>query len=107
MNPHRGLLHHLNINVSNVLRSSSFYGPVLRYLGYELVEARHDGDDQFEDWGRYELETPHMISLCWSNEPLHLDATARRAVGRFNHCAFAAADRATVWNSRTREAGGR
>jgi hypothetical protein len=34
MNPHRGLLHHLNINVSNVLRSALFYGPVLRYLGY-------------------------------------------------------------------------
>jgi catechol 2,3-dioxygenase-like lactoylglutathione lyase family enzyme len=96
MHPHRGLLHHLNINVSNVLRSSSFYGPVLRYLGYELVEARHDGEHQFEDWGRYELETPHMISLCWSHEPLQLDEAARRAVGRFNHCAFAAADRADV-----------
>jgi catechol 2,3-dioxygenase-like lactoylglutathione lyase family enzyme len=96
MNPHRGLLHHLNINVSNVLRSSLFYGPVLRYLGYELVEARHDGDHHYEDWGRYELETPHMISLCRSNEPLHLDAPARQAVGRFTHCAFGATERADI-----------
>ncbi len=57
MNPHRGLLHHLNINVSSVLRSSLFYGPVLRYLGYDLIEAKHDGDYHYEDWGRWELET--------------------------------------------------
>ncbi|MDB6094459.1 MAG: glyoxalase/bleomycin resistance protein/dioxygenase [Verrucomicrobia bacterium] len=96
MSSHRGLLHHININVSNVIHSSKFYGPMLRYFGYELVEAKHDGGWPYEDWTRWELDTPHMISLSSADISQPFAREARQSVGRFNHMAFAAADRADV-----------
>jgi len=35
MNPHRGTIHHMNLNLSELKRSLAFYGPVLSCLGYE------------------------------------------------------------------------
>jgi len=92
----RGLLHHININVSDVKRSSAFYGPILRYFDYECVEARHEGDWPFEDWRPRSFRKGHMISLSPADVTQPFAREARRAVGRFNHFAFAAADAADV-----------
>jgi hypothetical protein len=59
MNIHRGLLHHLIIRVSDVARSAQFYGPVFRYLGYDLAGQ----SDRYQDWKRWEFDTPHEISI--------------------------------------------
>ena len=32
----------MNINVSDLKRSSEFYGPVLSYLGYERADYNHE-----------------------------------------------------------------
>jgi hypothetical protein len=57
---HRGLLHHVVIDVSDLLsRASPFYGAVLRYLGYE----QGDRSATFEDWERWDLGPPHEISI--------------------------------------------
>jgi len=96
MNPHRGLLHHLNLMVSDVLKSSAFYTPVLTYLGYELCAFEHTGDWPWEDWGRWELDTPHILGLSRGDATRPIDRDAQPAIGRFSHLAFAAADRADV-----------
>lgn len=96
MNSHRGLLHHININVSDFTRSRLFYGPVLSYLGYELKGFSHEGDYRYEDWGRWELEVPHEISIVQGDTAAAFQRDARRAVGRFNHMAFGTDERADV-----------
>lgn len=90
MTTHRGLLHHLIISVSDLKRSSGFYGPVFRSLGYDLGGA----GDHFEDWKRWDLETPHEISIVQARVPeiKHV----RGAMGHHHHLAFCALDRADV-----------
>ena len=95
MTSHRGLLHHININVSDFRRSRGFYGPVLTYLGYELTDSNY-GDYPYEDWGRWDLDTPHVFSFVQGDLGAAFDRHARRAVGRFNHLAFAALERTDV-----------
>lgn len=92
MNPHRGLLHHININVSDLKRASEFYGPVLRYLGYERTGYDHEGQGAFEDWKRWLEGTPHEISIVQADKRTIYDKTERGAVGRHNHIAFCAED---------------
>jgi len=92
MNPHRGLLHHLNIVVSDLSRSAPFYGAVFRYLGYEQ-SAR---SARFEDWSRWDLGTPHEISIVQVAERHRGSDHVRGAVGHHEHLAFCAADRADV-----------
>ena len=92
MNPHRGLLHHLNIVVSDLSRSAPFYGAVFPYLGYE----RGDHSATFEDWKRWDLGTPHEISIVQVSESLRAVTHVRGAVGHHEHLAFCAADRADV-----------
>jgi glyoxylase I family protein len=96
MNPHRGLLHHLNINVSNVKRSAGFYGPFFRYLGYERSGFQHEGERAFEDWKRWLEGTPHEISIVQADGNATYDPSERRSVGRHNHIAFCAEDRNDV-----------
>ncbi len=96
MTTHRGLLHHMNINVSDLKHSSRFYGPMFRYLGYELSGSNYEGKWQFEDWKRWELDTPHEISICQA-DPKHADIPhIRMAVGHHRHIAFCALDRDDV-----------
>lgn len=95
-NSRRGLLHHLNLMVSDVKRSSLFYGPMLRYLGYELIDSNYEGEYHFEDWRKIGSEAPHIIAIGTADRPLGSEPLNRRAVGRFSHLAFAAADRADV-----------
>lgn len=96
MNPHRGLLHHMNINVSDLRRSSAFYGPFFRYLGYERAAFNHEGDFAFEDWKRWLEGTPHEISIVQARGVLQYEPLERLAVGRHNHIAFCADDREDV-----------
>jgi glyoxylase I family protein len=92
MNIHRGLLHHLIIRVSDVARSAQFYGPVFRYLGYELAGQ----SERFQDWKRWEFDTPHEISIVQADPALAAVRHVRFAVGHHDHLAFCAADRADV-----------
>lgn len=96
MNPHRGLLHHMIINVSNLKRSAQFYGPLFTYLGYERAEYQHEGEYAFEDWKLWLEGTPHEISIVQAqgNEPF--DPSQRRLVGNHHHIAFNANDRQDI-----------
>lgn len=96
MNPHRGLLHHLIITVADVRRSSAFYGPVLRYLGYELADHHYGPDHAYEDWKPWRLDTPHEISIGQANPDLAGVPHVKGAVGHHHHLAFCAGDRADV-----------
>lgn len=96
MNPHRGLLHHININVFDVKRSAKFYGPLLAYLGYERTDFNHEGENAFEDWKHWLEGTPHEISIVQATEGTRFDKAERHAVGRHNHIAFCANDRDDV-----------
>ena len=88
----RGLLHHVIIVVSDVARSSLFYSPMFRYLGYEL-----DGSDAtWQDWKRWDLDTPHEISIVQVAPELLSVPHVRGAVGHHHHFAFCAENRADV-----------
>jgi len=93
---HRGLLHHLIITVSDVNRASPFYGAMFRHLGYELNGSSHEGDHRYEDWKRWDLDTPHEISIVQGDPALAGVKHQRGAVGHHHHLAFCALDRADV-----------
>lgn len=93
---HRGLLHHQIITVSNVPRSSRFYGPMFRHLGYELAGSHYSDNYSYEDWKRWDLDTPHEISLVQANPALASVPHQRGAVGHHHHLAFCALDRNDV-----------
>ena len=86
----------MNINVSDLKRSSKFYGPLFKYLGYRRVEFSHEGEWAFEDWKRWLEGTPHEISIVQAHGNDPYEKKKRRAVGRHNHIAFCASDRADV-----------
>lgn len=93
---HRGLLHHMIINVSNVERSSPFYTAIFSYFGYELTGSSYGEDYGYEDWKRWDLDTPHEMSICQVCAP-NKDVPHRRgAVGHHDHIAFCAEDRDDV-----------
>ena len=92
MGTHKGLLHHMNINVSDVKKSLRFYGPMFTYLGYELDRS----DDSGEDWKRWDQDTPHEFSIMQANMTLQAQQIVRGGVGRFDHIAFCALDNADV-----------
>jgi heme-degrading monooxygenase HmoA/catechol 2,3-dioxygenase-like lactoylglutathione lyase family enzyme len=91
MNTHRGLLHHLNIMVSNLSRSSVFYESMFRHLGYEL-DSR---GARSEHWKRWDLDTPHEIAIAQMDPELTSAKHVFGAVG-FHHMAFCAQDRGDV-----------
>jgi len=92
MTNHRGLLHHVIIVVSSLSRSSPFYGAMFRYLGYELGGS----SDRYEDWKRWDLDTPHEISIVQVEPALATVKHIRGAVGHHEHLAFCALDRNDV-----------
>ena len=96
MSQHRGLLHHMILRVSNLERSSLFYRKMFEYLGYELADSRYEGDFAYEDWKRWDLETPHEISICQVEEALEGTKHTRGAVGHHDHIAFCASSREDV-----------
>jgi glyoxylase I family protein len=93
---HRGLLHHLIIRVSDVKRASPFYSGMFGYFGYELADSLYGTDYAYEDWKRWDLDTPHEISICQVRPP-HTDTPHHRgAVGHHDHLAFCAENRDDV-----------
>lgn len=96
MNSHRGLLHHLIITISDVSRSAPFYGPMFRYMGYELAGSKYGDGYEYEDWKRWDLDTPHEISLVKVDPKLTEVAHVKGAVGHHHHLAFCAGGREDV-----------
>jgi catechol 2,3-dioxygenase-like lactoylglutathione lyase family enzyme len=89
---HRGLLHHMDIVVSDLARASAFYAPFFRFLGYELAGE----SARYQDWRRSDLDTPHEITLLKALPGLAAVSHAKGAVGHHHHIAFAAEDRSDV-----------
>ena len=82
-----GNVQHLEINVSNLPKSSEFYEGLLTWLGYKRVVKERD----FEGWGNGDFGI--WLTKCfepWSKFGFH-----RRRVG-LNHFAFRAESRDTV-----------
>jgi catechol 2,3-dioxygenase-like lactoylglutathione lyase family enzyme len=93
---HRGLLHHVIITVSNLERSMPFYRAVLGNLGYECNGANFGEGHRYEDWKRWDSDTPHEIGIG-EGSPEHAGVKCvRGAVGHHHHMAFCALDRADV-----------
>ena len=65
----RGFVSHLDLNVSDPVASSAFYGIVLETLGF----ARHGIDDA----GRIGLSQCHGVSLLVARPSAHRGATDR------------------------------
>ncbi len=84
------------INVSNVARSSPFYRGMFRYLGYDLADSSYGDDYAYEDWKRWDLDTPHEISICQVREGYKAERYRRGALGHHDHIAFCALDREDV-----------
>ena len=94
---HRGLLHHTLISVSDMSRSSPFYTGMFEYLGYDLAGSNlSDGSLKYEDWKRWDTDTPHEISICEANERHAETPHVPGAVGHHHHMAFCAIDRADI-----------
>ena len=96
MNSHRGLLHHLVINITNVERSSPFYRKMFQYFGYELSGSSYGEEYGYEDWKRWDLDTPHEISICQVKKEFEGTEHTRGALGQHDHIAFCASDRDDV-----------
>lgn len=93
---HRGLIHHQIIKVSNVKKSALFYAPMLEYFGYELSGSDLESEYSYQDWKRWDHDTPHEISICDVSERLSHVEHVRGAVGHHDHIAFCAASRSDV-----------
>jgi hypothetical protein len=52
--------------------------------------------DTFEDWKRWDIDTPHEISIVQVEPPLRNVQYVRKAVGHHDHLAFCALDRSDV-----------
>ena len=96
MTIHRGLLHHMNICVSDLKRSSAFYNAMFRALGYDLTASAYDESGGYEEWKRWELDTPHEILIYQVKPDKASVPYVRQAVGQHDHIAFCALDREDV-----------
>ena len=93
MTTHRGLLHHMNIVVSDLSRSSPFYNAMFRALGYDLAGSNYDeAEGAYEEWKRWELNTPHEILIAQVRPDKASVPYVRQAVGHHDHIAFCALD---------------
>lgn len=84
------------INVSSVEDSSPFYSAMFKYFGYDLAGSSYGKEYGYEDWKRWDIETPHEISVCQVRENLKEKECFRGALGHHDHIAFCAADREDV-----------
>jgi len=96
MNPHRGLIHHQIIRVTDARRSAPFYTAMFECLGYELAGEDLENDYTYQDWKRWDLNTPHEISICSVKPELANVGHQRGAVGHHDHIAFCAESREDV-----------
>lgn len=96
MTTHRGLLHHQIIVVADVKKASPFYSAMFLYFGYELDGSEYGKEYAYEDWKRWDLDTPHEISICQANRTLRNTPYVRGAIGSHHHIAFCAASKEDV-----------
>jgi glyoxylase I family protein len=92
LDPRRGLIHHLIFQVTDVQRSSAFYGPLFEFMGYALTECGAN----FQDWRRVDLNGMPEISLVQVAPLLAAVPYVRGAVGHHHHLAFNAESRQAV-----------
>lgn len=90
--PSRGLIHHLILPVTDLQRSSAFYGPLFEFMGYALTGC----SDRFQDWRRVDLNGMPEISLVQVKPELADAPYVRGAVGHHHHLAFNAESRQAV-----------
>ncbi len=90
--PTRGLIHHLILPVTDIQRSSAFYGPLFEFMGYDLTDC----SDTFQDWRRVDLNGMPEISLVQVAADLADAPYIRGAVGHHHHLAFNAESRHAV-----------
>ncbi len=69
---------------------------MFRYLGYELSGSDYRHDYSYKDWKRWDLDTPHEISICQVRKPHEGVPHRRGALGHHDHSAFCAEDRDDV-----------
>ena len=83
----QGLLHHVEINVSNLGRSKEFWGWLLEELGYEVYQKWEMG----QSW---KLGETYLVFV--QSEERFLDVPYHRSRVGLNHLAFHAGSRAKV-----------
>lgn len=83
----RGLLHHVELYVSDLKRSREFWGWFLELLGYEVVQ-------QWEDGTSWLLGETYIVLV--QTPPEHRDTIYHRRATGLNHLAFHASSRADV-----------
>jgi catechol 2,3-dioxygenase-like lactoylglutathione lyase family enzyme len=81
------MLHHLDLNVSDLAQSSAFYGALLPRLGYHLGEVH-------ETWLTWRCGS-FYLTLVQAEERFRARGFHRKQVG-VNHLAFTAPSRAAV-----------
>ena len=84
------------IRVKDVERSSPFYSAMFKYFGYELADSSYGEEYGYEDWKRWDLHTPHEISICQVIEKRKDVEHCRGGLGHHDHIAFCASDREDV-----------
>jgi catechol 2,3-dioxygenase-like lactoylglutathione lyase family enzyme len=82
-----GQLHHVELYVSDLERSSEFWGWFLGSLGYELYQSWEQG----RSW---KLDETYIVLV--QTEPRHLDVPYHRCRTGLNHLAFHARSREHV-----------
>ena len=83
----KGVLHHIEMYVSNLEKSTEFWGWFLSELGYEL----------FQEWDQgksYKLDDTYLVFV--QVEEKHLDVPYHRSKAGLNHLAFHAESREQV-----------
>ncbi len=86
----RGLVHHIDLSVSDVVRSRAFYDAVLGYLGYVRAEDYPNGSD----WDRVG-NAFHSIGIVQAVGPNAARAHDRFSAG-LHHLAWTAESREDV-----------
>ncbi|QYR23590.1 VOC family protein [Paenibacillus sp. sptzw28] len=87
MNGKAGLIHHIEINVSNLERSSEFWGWFLNEIGYELFQKWDEGIS-------WKLGDTYLVFVQTGDRYLN-DSFHRCRIG-LNHLAFHAESRQQV-----------
>ncbi|MCA1063810.1 VOC family protein [Rossellomorea sp. AcN35-11] len=82
-----GLLHHVEIYVSDLERSASFWSWFLKDLGYDLFQEWEQGQS-------YKLGETYVVFV--QTEEKHLDVPYHRCRTGLNHLAFHASSRKRV-----------
>ncbi|WP_127079703.1 VOC family protein [Rhodomicrobium lacus] len=87
-----GSINHLRLTVTDIPRARVFYDPLLKFMGYTLVEA----DDKRLAWAGWSAsEVLHWFILSIANDQ-HIAAKHDRYAPGFHHLAWNASSRADV-----------